>query len=73
MTMEKVHPDFKPMQGCNDKCPIALKERSLQSEICCDGGGRQCCFTCLDIECPIKFEYKDVIQAYDGVLDFEDE
>ena len=64
--------NFKPMDGCNEKCPIALKERNKKSEICCDGGARQCCFFCMEIECPIKYEYQEIIKQYDGILDVED-
>jgi len=72
MTMKELHPDFKPMQGCGDKCPIALKERKKESEICCDGGARQCCVFCLDIECPVKSEYESIIRAFGGVLEIDD-
>lgn len=55
---------FSPCsQGCAHHCPILNNER----EICCDSA-RQCCFTCMDLECPIKDIYRDIITVYDGVL-----
>lgn len=35
------------------KCKIDQSE----PEICCKNG-RECCFTCLDDECPIKIKYQ---------------
>lgn len=64
---------FTPMKGCAGICPIEVKEKELGSEICCMGGARQCCFFCMDLECPIKEEYRELIRAYDGVLDLEED
>lgn len=55
--------NFIPLKGCVNKCPILLKEKELNSEICCCNS-RQCCFTCLNETCPIKNKYKNIIKKY---------
>jgi len=70
--MEKID-DFTPMKGCMGKCPIEKKEQKLDSEICCMGGARQCCFFCMELDCPIKEKYRELIRVYNGVLEIEEE
>jgi hypothetical protein len=63
-----VYTNFSPCSGgCARSCPI-LKHDSAVGELCCESA-RQCCFTCLDVDCPIKEVYRSVITVYGGIID----